>query len=785
MHLRKGETMQRTLAISACAATLLSSTAMWWPGAVMAQSAASTSAGSDQIETITVTARKRAEQLLSTPVAVTAFDATTLVQRNITSLSQVATTTPSLVFEQTAGNPGDARIFIRGVGNANPATFQDPGVGVYIDGAYYGRSEGAFLDNVDIQQIEILRGPQGTLFGKNTIGGAVNVITAKPDPTDFFGTASLQYGSYNDVRGRGMINVPLDDQLAFRVSVVDEQMDGYSTNDTTGEKANNIDRLGVQAALRWTPTNFLTVDLTSMYVSDRSRGAAFQCDFVGGQASLVPTVDFLYNTNYVADCAASAARGPRHFQSDLNPSAKVNTLSNVGTVTWDTGASLGLDDLTFKAIGAWLRDEPGRVIDFDGTALPILDTVYRGLEDDTYSGEFQALGDGMGGRLNFVAGLYWSEDRSPGSGYIWTDVLPVLDLFGAPQGIYQQTKLRNESRAIYGQFTYNLDQVFSITGGLRWTDDTQGIKLIKFNAFGASPTKPFPPGAFLANNLYSADFYNLSPMGTLQATAPNSMLDGSIFDQAMAYFTVSKGFKAGGFNGNGNQTTGNVNEFKPEDVLSYELGTKWAAFDRRFEGALALYYMDYSNIQVPGIVFFDGAPQSVVNNAAVGYVDGIEFEGHALLTSSLRLDVTWTVTNAHYTKFPYLDPTTGTIIDRSQEPFAFVYPWNGSIALENQFELGDGLALTPHVEVDPMGSRYTTTSPFAPARQASRQGSLTLVNADVRLDIGPSLFLDVYGQNLTNEKYINNSLDFTSYFGTVLKYYAEPRTIGIRLQKQF
>ncbi len=274
-------------------------------------------------------------------------------------------------------------------------------------------------------------------------------------------------------------------------------------------------------------------------------------------------------------------------------------------------------------------------------------------------------------------------------------------------------------------------------------------------------------------------------MGTLQATAPDSMLAGTPLNQAMTYFTVSEGYKAGGFNGNGNSTTSNVSQFKSEDVLSYELGTKMAAFDNRFQGSLALYYMNYTNIQEASIVFFQGAPQADINNAAAAYVDGVELETHTLLTDTLRLDANWTVTNAHYTKFPYIDPATGLTIDRSHEPFAYVYPWNASIALENRFNLGDGMAITPHIEVDPYGPRYTTITPFTPARDASRQGAMTLVNGDIRFDINPTLFVDVYAENLTNQLYLADSTDFSSYFGTLLKYYGPPRLFGIRLEKKF
>ncbi len=280
--------MRQTFLLNSVSALAIAGAAFLLAPGLSVPAAAQTtgaSAPSDQVETVVVSARRRSEQLLDTPVAVTAYGKNELDKRNILNISQLTQSVPSLEIQQTAGNPSDAQIFLRGVGNANPGNFQDPGVGIYVDGVYFGRSPGALFNNVDVQDIEVLRGPQGTLFGRNTIGGAISINTVEPNDT-FGGDASLQYGSYNDIRGKATINIPIVDELVdFRTTVLYEHNDGYSLNDTLGERDNNIDDWGIQSALRITPRQSLTIDLQAMYDSNQSNGSASTCNMIPGGAS--------------------------------------------------------------------------------------------------------------------------------------------------------------------------------------------------------------------------------------------------------------------------------------------------------------------------------------------------------------------------------------------------------------------------------------------------------------------------------------------------------------------
>ncbi|HEY1747290.1 MAG TPA: TonB-dependent receptor [Xanthobacteraceae bacterium] len=768
-----------TLAIASTA--LISASGLSLPAA--AQTAESTAA-SDQIETVVVSARRRSEQLLDTPVAVTAYGAKDLDKRNILNIGQLAQSVPSLDIQQTAGNPSDAQIFLRGVGNANPGDFQDPGVGIYIDGVYFGRSPGALFDTVDVQDIEVLRGPQGTLFGRNTIGGAVSITTVEPDDA-LGGDASLQYGSYNDFRGKATVNIPVVDELVdFRTTVLYEHNDGYSFNDTTGQRDNNIDDWAIQSALRITPSQSVTIDLQALYDSDQSNGSATQCNMLPGGTS-APGVGLLglIGADYPALCAQNNARGPRHFTNGINPSARVYTGEASATVTWDAGQVGNLDDLTFKAIGGYVMDEPRKVLNASGISIPTIVSTEVGLMDQTFSGELQAIGSGFGDRLNFVVGLYYDRENSPegNDGYIFSYIFPFL---GAPTNELQKLHLNNSSKAVYGQATYKLTDVISLTAGLRYTAETTGFWNFQANSLASAPTVPIvilDPGTN-----YSADFSNLSPMATVQFTAPASMLSGTDFDQAMLYFTYAQGYKSGGFNGNGNVVDSSVTKFLPESVDSYEVGFKWAAFANRLAGSGALYYMPYKNIQIAAIQFNpSGAPIDTINNAASAVIKGAELETQAFLTDRLEFDLSASWTDAKFLKYQTLDPATGKTISQADEPFTDVFPWKLSPSLEYKFELADGERITPRVELDYDGPRWVVSSASSAARMTGHQPATALLNAQIRWDIRPDLALTLNGSNLTNKLYLVDGLDVSAALGSTITIYGPPREFSIRLEKSF
>jgi iron complex outermembrane receptor protein len=270
-------------------------------------------------------------------------------------------------------------------------------------------------------------------------------------------------------------------------------------------------------------------------------------------------------------------------------------------------------------------------------------------------------------------------------------------------------------------------------------------------------------------------------MASLQLNAPRAWTDNGVLDKAMLYFTYSKGFKSGGFNGNGDTAAGNLTSFEPERVENKEVGLKFSMFDRRLTGTVSHYLMNYTNIQL-NVQNQDPvtlAPIASIFNAGAAKIRGTEFELQALLAGSLRLGLSGDFTHPRYTRFADLSVPGGS---RVGEPLAYVPNYRVSGSIENRFSLGGAMALTPRVQVTRTGRRYLFTDSSAAARAAGRVAPFTLVDATLRYDFNDHISFDVYGKNVFNKKYANDALSFGF---TVIKWYAPPATYGATARIKF
>jgi len=721
---------------------------------------------------IVVTARRRSEGLLETPVAVTAFDAAELERRSITQISDIQKSTPSLVYEATAGNSSEARIFIRGVGNYNPNVTADAGVGIYIDGAFFGRAQGALLDNLDIASIEVLRGPQGTLFGKNTIGGAINITTTKPNTDGISGSFEAGYGRFDRIRVRGAINVPLGDKLAVRLAAMRDRDDGYAVNDVDGRRLENRDMTVLSAALRFTPTDNLTWDVNAMYSQDRSNGRAFQCVQISNNAVL--------GASFPPACAATNANGVRHTRSDVRLNGAADLFGASSILAWDAGQIGFIDDLTIKGITSYQWIKSFREIDFDGTSLVGIFSKELDKQTAQLSGEIQFLGQAFDKHLNFVFGLYADRERTPGGGIRYSAAFPFLDAVRPiPLNNIRSINLRNNSRALYSQVTYDFNPIVSLTGGLRYTEETKGFYMYKYAVRDADRNTRVGP--FTTNGLFTRDFSTWTPMGSLQLNAPQAWTGNGLLDQAMLYFTYSKGFKSGGFNGNGDTVAGNLTFFEPEQVDNYEVGLKFSMFDRRLTGSVTRYDMRYQDIQlaVQGTSPTTGESIASTFNAGGAKIQGIEIELQALLLGSLRLSFNGDFSQAAYTRFDDRSVPGGS---RVGEPLAFIPDYRVSGSIENRFAIGGDMALTPRIQVTRTGERIMITDPSPIVRNVARVAPFNLVDASLKFELNERVSFDLYGKNIFNKTYKNDTLGLGF---VVLAYYGAPVTYGATARFKF
>ncbi|WP_029548463.1 TonB-dependent receptor [Rhizorhabdus wittichii] len=661
--------MKRGIGIlSASAATL----AVFAPGAGHAQDAAGPVVASG-LEEITVTARRREENIQSAPLSVSAFSSAALEERNVQSSSDITSFVPNVQFDSAASESGggaSSQISIRGIGQTDYVLTVEPAVGVYLDGVYIGKSMGSLLDAVDIDRLEVLRGPQGTLFGKNTIGGAIQLISKRPTDT-LEGYGELTSGSYSRFDAKGAISGPLSDTVRARLSGAYQSRHGFvkrvtETGQDTGDRQGNVDRLSGRLAIEADLTSSLTATLTfdgtrireqspGQILVKADEGAAFSGAYNAGVPGGV----------CLPGAGASRFANPYCYNSQWVRPLKSLETTNSGPNYADTdvyGAGLNLEwklgGATLKSITAWRKVKVDIAQDITGSPH-YLNFIEQHIKTEQFSQEFQLLGDLADDKLHYVLGLYYLHESG-------TQLFPVqLTLVQFLSG----GKIRNDSYAGFGQVTYDLTDQFSITGGLRYSDETRrfnpGVQVLQ--GYAAQTDVPGFVNLFAGavgpagTPLFPAGWYSRGSKSTTPMVSANYKFNRDV----MAYASFSKGFKGGGFTmryfppvipAPGTDPNDIVSYAGPEKATSYEVGLKTELFDRRLRFNVAAFYTDYKDIQVTYNIDPDGPGPignfvPVLANAASAKIKGVEVEASARLADWLRLDGSLGYTDADYKGF--------------------------------------------------------------------------------------------------------------------------------------
>ena len=673
-------------------------------------------------EVITVTARKREESLQDTPISITAFSDKALEARGIQSTDGLAQLTPNMTLQNNpsfSGASNSASIYIRGVGQQDFVPTVEPGVGVYVDGVYVARSVGAILDLVDFERIEVLRGPQGTLFGRNTIGGAISITTRAPDQT-LAANASVTYGSDNLTVVKGTANLPFSDAVALRVSVGYFGQDGYVRRTFDGKMLGNSNRFAGRAALRIKPSDSWTVDLGFDGTTARENGPAMSLIGINyGKTTDPATPPFADISNTIANvmagggfvpCATAAAplnlavAGCYDNRYVLGPDANAGTApsysnSDIWGVSMVNTVAL-TDDLDLKSITAYRKLDGTFARDGDGSPV-VIAQFYDSIKQEQFSQEVQLLGKSFDGKLNWILGGYYFKE----SGVNVNRLLFTISEFQSGGAF------RNESFAAFGQGTYELTDTLKLTAGLRWTHDRKAFHpdqyIIENRAafLGAPFNSPiFDAGTRVLPDVEAkVSFSEVTPMVNL-AYQPTPSL--------MTYVTWSRGFKSGGFSQRvfppiipGVTTpitdpVAAIPSFNPEKVDVYEGGVKFQSPDRLVTLNLAGYYTDYKDLQVQ--VFTSVAP--VFRNAASASIKGFEAEGQLRPLPGLLIEGTLGLTDASYKN---IDQATTYINPNNM--FERVSKWTASAAITYEFELPGGSTLRPHVDWSWRSKFYNNT----------------------------------------------------------------------------
>ena len=663
-------------------------------------------------EAITVTARKRVERLQDTPIAITAVSQRAMEARGIRSTDGLANLTPNLTLQNNpsySGASNNASIYIRGIGQSDFVPTVEPGVGVYVDGVYVARSVGAILDLVDFDRIEVLRGPQGTLFGRNTIGGAISVTTTAPDTHALAISGSATTGTDDLAVFKLMANVPISDHFAVRASIAHFGQDGYVRRESDGLLLGNQNHWVGRIAARIEPLPDWTVDIAADGTTGRENGpptSLIGINYGKTTDPATPPMADIWNTiaNVKAGggpvpCATAAApvntavAGCFDNRYVLGPNANAGTgpsvsNSDIGGVSM-TNAIAVSPALTIKSITA-LRAMVGTYARDGDDSPAAIAQFYDHITQTQFSQELQLLGKALDGRLDWIVGGYFFQE----SGNDVNNLTFTISQFRSG-GYY-----RNQSLAAFGQGTFKLTDTLKLTAGLRYTHDTKWfhpdqVIIANLASFlGAPFNSPiFDPGTrILPDVMAKVHFSEPTPMVNL-AWQPTQSL--------MTYATWSRGFKSGGFSQRvfppiipGVTTpitdpVAAIPSFAPEKVDVYEAGVKFQTPDRRLTFNAAAFDTEYKDMQVQ--VFTSVAP--VFSNAGSASIKGFELESQLRPLHGLLVEGTLGLTAAHYkqidTATTYIQPTN---------MFERVSKWTASAGATYDIPLAGGSLLRPHVD---------------------------------------------------------------------------------------
>jgi iron complex outermembrane receptor protein len=764
-------------------------------GSAVAQTtpAPESDANAETLESIVVTARRREESLQDTPVAVTALSAAALERQQIVNTTDLDKVAPNIQFHSygtLTGNNSAAQVFIRGIGQSDATPAVDPGVGVYIDDVYMGRAVGAAMEFRDIANVQILRGPQGTLFGRNTIGGAVLLTTNEPG-TDAGNSVRVGLGEDNLREAYGAFDLPLGGDWSARLALGMRQRDGYVTRVSDGKDLGDEDMRTGQVALRWKPSDAFTLTLRGDYTEEDENGSPFVFRSMNEGATFVGAASIAAGCPNILDpfpppllvgpladprCGNDAQALGEFRNGGTYPAS--STLENRGgslVASWEVN-----DHFSLKSITSDRRLEWTGTRDADNTPLLILHTNYTS-ESKQFSQELQAVVDAD--RVDGVFGLYYFDEDS------FDRLLVPL---GNPGTSYdtQRVAMDTEAQAAFTEWTFKFTDAFSATAGIRYTKEDKGLQATMFNVAPATRAEPAAPttlcpfaGApptqtnclFLTTNRFGREF---------SATTKSASAQYRFNERVMTYLSWSEGFKSGGFNQRYNAAPpGNAPiSFGAETAESFEIGLKLDPLDT-LRINIAAFSTDYDDIQMTyrlGVV-------PLLFNAGVASIDGGELELEFAPTEDFRLDATIGYLDAKFdsiTAPPPFGPVSPTATATLSSRLPFTPEWQGHLGMSYTFHPGANWSLTPRVDWSHTAEQFFDAGNSA---EIAQNEAIDLLSASLTLASDDDKWRIVLGgSNLTDELYPvagTSSLTTASGYSEII--YARPRSVTLNVTRNF
>ena len=728
------------------------------------------------IQEVVVTAERRVENLQTTPIAITALSSETLEKAGVNTFAGVAQQSPSINFTPYPSSSNTLILYMRGQGvaDANQIT-QDGSVGLYEDGFYISRPQAETFDLADPERVEILRGPQGTLYGRNTTGGAVNIISKKPTG-EFGGDLSLDGGQRNYVRALGSINLPkVFGGLSSKVTVLYSNLAGNVHNTPDGGlDFNRQNQEGLRAALRWDTGGAFTADYFYEVGEIKSTPIYYQDSALAGVIPGYPPTVGLTTTSWQGyPITPSDAR----FNSDgLTLDFKINPSAEVRSLTYYRG----LDSRFFQDYAGGFTDPSTAAIE-GITNFTSSDVV----QSNEFTQELQLIGN-IGPKLNYVAGLYYFDESAnhaeAGTIDIPREFIPGIPIYTSATQRYVTADAK--SKAAYFQATYQITQPLSITLGGRYTKDTRdATRTYTSNSLAFVPPPGVPGCAFVTGSPFQCPIDAADPVPSANNLSfskfnPAGTIAYQFTPDINTYLRIATGYKAGGSSeaanfGQFGQT------FSPEDVTTYELGLKSFWFEHRLRANVAVFYSDFSNMQLQ----FNTVPGNLAivqsYNAGKATVQGAEFEFLYAPINDLTLSVSDTVLSTDM-KTVYALP--GTIFDPATNPYSpyqvgqnvsqlFRVPYAPNNVLVSSldwtmFHVPDAGNLELYLDFRYQGRQYDTAPTGVDVPGSSQYYSIPaygLLNGRVTWNVDThnsksALKFSIWAKNLTNKQYQEHTI---------------------------
>ena len=770
------------------------------PNANEAANEAPNEAGDDAADdnVILVTAQKREEKLQEVPIAISAIGRGYLESRDITSIEGIGAVAPNVKFERAPGSGTIAQIAIRGSVTINPAVTWEPAVGLYLDGVYIAKNQGAVFDVADLERIEILRGPQGTLYGRNSLAGAVNLITAKPTGK-LGGKFEVSYGNYDYKRAKAVVNLPAIGPFSIKLSGQIAKRDGYFdiqdnpfpaaapfAQPASVKEAQSLDGRSAMVQVRFEPTANLTFDYAFDYSQYDQRPGPGQLLRVNRNGD--PRDIFDPNSpGYIGIPLGLFANPERQGTLSINtsPFAEYSRIyGHALTATLDLGAA------ELKSITAYRDLRFADTLELDGSPVDIAQTT-RMTNMDSFSQELQLTGSSLADRLHYVLGAFYYDEKAG-----TLNPQTFFGVFGPFANEFDSRYASNtKAWAVYAQADIEIVEALKLTLGGRYTEEKKNIsRFLQILRDPAIPGAdlPFTVADVRFGDLPDARFSNFSPAATLSYQFNRDL---------NAYARFARGFKSGGFNGETNVfvaptpdcPTGTpelCNPYRPEKVDSYEIGLKSVLADGVMTLNIAGFYDKHKDIQL-SVFDAEGAASSNVFNAAAATVKGIEIETIIRPVPEFSFNASVAYLDAKYDSF--IDGGL-EVADNRAFPHAPKYSvaagfdWRVAEGDWGRFNILGDLNMVSKYYTYPYALRAPNPSDQIAADTQSQGRTTVNMSASLtRVPIGAvEAKVTAWVRNLTDENAPSNFIDFGPGFGGILLgYFPDPRTFGLTVGMEF